>query len=443
MGWNMLDLRKFFGKKVCVATSGGADSTALLHYLKTQEIACGYSLSAVHCEHGIRGEESLDDMRFVEAFCRELDVPLTVFSCDCKQRAKDTLVSLETAARAFRRECFSALVTEGKADFIATAHHQSDEAETVLFRLCRGTALSGVKAMSEEDGVLLRPFLTWKKAEILHYVQENGLSYREDSTNKETDATRNKLRLEVFPVLEEVIPAAKENLARFAALAAEDDNYLYRESEKLLSYQEKEIIIAFCNAAPLFRRACLTAMKTLGIEKDYTACHLQSLFSLQDKERGAKVDLPLGLVAEKTGTGIRLFLLKNEEVLPPLPTAEEAIEKMCFDGGRYEVKLLFDEPTDGEYVGKVLRAGWERLPKDAVFRFRKEGDEIEKFGGGTRTLKKFFNEKKIPVKERGYLPLIAQKSGNRVYAVCGVEIADFIKVTKTTQRVVYIILQKK
>ncbi len=439
----MLNLRKYFGKKVCVATSGGVDSTALLHYLKSREIECGYSLSAVHCEHGIRGEESLEDMRFVQKLCRDWDIPLTVFSCNCIERAKDTGVSLETAARAFRRECFCILIDEEKADFIATAHHELDEAETVLFRLCRGTALSGVKAMSEEDGALLRPFLSWKKEEILSYANDNGLSYREDSTNRETDATRNKLRLEVFPLLEEAIPAARENLVRFAALAAEDDSYLYQESEKLLCRKDGETTIAFCEIAPLFRRACLTAMKALGIEKDYTACHLQSVFSLQGKERGTKINLPLGVVAEKTGEGIRLFLSENEEKFPPLPKTEGALTKMYFDGGRYAVSLLFEEPKAGEYVGKVLRADWEKLPKDAVFRFRREGDEIEKFGGGTQPLKKFFNDKKIPVKERGYLPLIAEKVGNRVYAVCGEEIADFIKVTKTTQRVVYMILQKK
>ena len=140
---------------------------------------------------------------------------------------------------------------------------------------------------------------------------------------------------------------------------------------------------------------------------------------------------------------ISLDVEEETVIAKVIKVANNFEEVRVLDGGRYEVKLLFEEPTDSEHVGKVLRADWEKLPKDAVFRFRKAGDEIEKFGGGVQTLKKFFNDKKIPVKERGYFPLIAQTSGNCVYAVCGEEIADFIKVTKTTQRVVYIILQKK
>ncbi|MBE7085460.1 MAG: tRNA lysidine(34) synthetase TilS, partial [Clostridiales bacterium] len=129
----MKNLAVLKNKKVCVATSGGMDSMALLHYLKTQEKTYGYVLSAVHCEHGIRGAESVEDMRFVEGVCHAWDVPLYVFRGDCLAMAKEKKTSVETTAREFRYACFENLLKEGKADFIATAHHVLDQAETVLF----------------------------------------------------------------------------------------------------------------------------------------------------------------------------------------------------------------------------------------------------------------------------------------------------------------------
>ncbi len=178
---SMMDLQKYKDKRICVAVSGGADSVCLLHYLKSMQSECGFSLSAVHCEHGIRGEESLADMRFVQDLCKQWGVELFLFSETCLGRAKRDKTSLETAARDFRYESFLTLVQGGKIDFIATAHHKDDDAETVLFRLARGTSLSGVGGMYEENGYLLRPFLSWTRGEIEEYAKKHALSYRVDS----------------------------------------------------------------------------------------------------------------------------------------------------------------------------------------------------------------------------------------------------------------------
>ena len=172
----MLNLRTFQNKTICVAISGGADSVALAHYLKTQAKENGFSLIALHCQHGIRGEESLEDMRFVRALCKEWELPLTIVEGDCLALAKQNSQSVETAAREFRRAAYARMIDEKKADFIATAHHLSDEAETVLFRLARGSALSGVVGMREQDGYILRPFLTKKKEEIYVYLALNAES---------------------------------------------------------------------------------------------------------------------------------------------------------------------------------------------------------------------------------------------------------------------------
>ena len=435
----MKNLRELKDKKVCVATSGGMDSTALLHYLKSQEEKYGYTLSAVHCEHGIRGKESVKDMRFVQKLCKKWDIPLYVYREDCIKKSKKEKQSLETTARNFRYASFEKLINEGKVNCIATAHHSKDEAETVLFRLSRGASLSGLAGMHAQRKDIVRPFLDWSKEKIYAYVKKYKLSYRVDKTNEDTAYTRNALRLQVLPMLENAIPGAIENIARFASLAAEDDKYLYRQSEKLIVQKTDGVTILYSQEKPLFTRACLTAMKRLGIAKDYTQTHLNALYALQEKENGAKLNMPLGVLAVKSAEGITLALKKEQPVYEP--NEKKPFSTDGFDGGRYEVKISTKPPETDGYVGKVLRFDKDKLPNGALFRFREDGDEIEKFGGGKKTLKKYFNEKKIPT--RSVLPIVADGEGKEVYIVCGYEIADRIKVTDETKETLFVTLWEK
>lgn len=429
----MLGLEKYAKKRICVAFSGGADSTALLHYLIARQEAFGYTLFAVHCEHGIRGEESLRDKAFVEAVCRRWEIPLFHFSEDCPARAKREKESLETTARRFRYECFSSLVDEGKTDYIATAHHLDDEAETVLFRLARGSALTGAGGIREENGWLIRPFLSLTKQEILQYVEENTLDYCVDKTNFETDATRNKLRLQVLPLLSKIVPNASANLARFASLAKEDDALLYELAGALLTKTDEGYLVAFSRQKPLFTRAVLCALKGLGVSRDYTALHLACAYALQDKERGAQLHLPCGAVAEKREKGVAVYIPKTENISASGAGTPFGVGRFAL--GRYEVNVSLS-PLEPQGVWAVLRLDADKLPSGCVFRFRRDGDRIQAFGGAGKSLKKLFNERKTPVKERATLPLIV--AGDTIFAVCGVEIADTVKVTEDTRRVLYI-----
>ena len=435
-------LERLDGKRICVAVSGGGDSVALLHYLKAQSSHYGFSLSAVHCQHGIRGQASLDDKAFVIKLCNEWNIPLFLFDEDCPMRAKDKKESLETTARNFRRESFLGLIKEDKADYIATAHHLGDEAETVLLHLARGAGLSGARGIQPQSEFYIRPFLAWSKEQILAYIGEHGLSYRTDESNFCLDATRNKIRLQVLPLLEEIIPSAKENIAKFAQKALEDDTFLYALSDKLITRQGNAYLLSFHDEKPLFYRATLSILKSLGLTQDYTTKHLESAYALQYLERGAKVHLPKNIRLEKTDKGI-LFTVQTKELTIPQKYTEKSFTLDGFDGGRYAVKIETAVAQESANGWRVLRFDKDKLPKDAVFRFRKDGDEIEKFGGGTKSLKKFFNERKIPVRERSYLPLIASSETGEVYAVCGVEIADKIKTTEDTKSVLYIVLQKE
>lgn len=442
---SMMDWSGFSGRRVCAAVSGGIDSMSLLHMLKGEAEKSGFFLSAVNCEHGIRGEESLADTRFVADVCREWGIPLRLFSADCPAEAAREKISLETAARNFRYRSFSSLLESGEADFVATAHHLGDEAETILFRLCRGTSLTGARGMEERNGQFLRPLLSFTRAQIAAYAAENGVPFREDSSNRDLRFTRNKLRLEVLPKLEEAIPGAAENLVSFARLAAEDDDFLYALAAELVFRAEPEAAgdtgmrVRFSPRAPLFRRACLSVLKGLGVERDYTSRHLDGIFSLLKSQAGSRVCLPRGIVAVRGYDSVAFFLETGEKADADW---REPFRKGRIDAGRYEI-IVSEKAEEGEGVfGRVLSFDGAAVSAGAVFRFRREGDRFEKFGGGNRSLKRYFIDKKIPRAMRGELPVLAGEDGN-VYVVCGVEIADRLRVNADTVCPLYLTIRKK
>ena len=429
--------------------SGGADSMALLHFMKTRAREDGFFLSAVNCEHGIRGKESLDDSRFVKEICREWEIPLFFFSADCPAEAARDKVSLETAARNFRYRCFSSLLGI-EADYIATAHHADDEAETVLFRLCRGAALSGAKGMEPVSGNFLRPFLDRTKAKILQYVEREKIPFREDKTNFEEAATRNKLRLRILPELEKAIPGTAGNLVRFARFAAEDDAFLYERSKELVkevsprSRRDTGVRIKFSDSPPLMRRACLIALKKAGIEKDYTSAHLEAVCSLENLQTGSRISLPDGIEAERTYDEIALFFRRDSEKAERrIGKGSDGRDASETDGAGYIAEICSSPPSEETHFGKILRFDADSLPDTAVFRLKRDGDRFEKFGGGSKPLKKYLIDKKIPKDIREELPVLAESEGAEVYAVCGVEISDKIKVSEKTERIKYIIVRKK
>ena len=415
-------------KRICAAVSGGVDSIVLLRILKEKESEYGYSLSAVNFEHGIRGEESIADTLFVKSECESLGVPLFLFEDNCIARAEKEKVSLETAARNFRLEGYHKLLSEDKVDYIATAHHQNDEAETVLFRILRGSSLTGVIGIEPQTDGFIRPLLFLSKAEIINYANERGIAYREDKTNFERIATRNSLRLDILPALEKLIPGASSNLARFAMLAKDDDDFLYRLSNELIVRQNGKDCVRFSKEKALFRRACLTVIKKLGVEKDYTFTHLEDLFFLQDLSLGAKITLPKGIEARKEQDCIAFYKKSDEIVLQETP-----FQIGEYKVGVFTINVSFSELENG------LRFDLDKLPKECIWRGRREGDKFTKFGGGTKSVKDYLIDKKIPVYNRD-MPLIAL--GNEVLLIGGVEISDKIKTCEQTKRTVWVTVLK-
>lgn len=196
------------GSTVVVGLSGGADSTALLKVL----LALGYRCITVHCNFHLRGAESDRDQKFVEELCQNLGVELIVCSYDTASYARESGISIEMAARELRYADFERIMIERGASAICIAHHRDDSVETVLLNLIRGTGLRGLTGIKPKNGNIIRPLLCVSRQEIEEYLKEIDQPYITDSTNLETDYTRNKIRLELLPLMRSINPSADSSI---------------------------------------------------------------------------------------------------------------------------------------------------------------------------------------------------------------------------------------
>ena len=273
------DFSVFKNKIIGVATSGGSDSMALLHYMLSIKDKFFFNVIALNVEHGIRGESSIADSLFVKDYCEKLNIPLLSYSVDAVSHSKEYKLSIEQSARILRYECFQKAISDGNCDFIATAHHQKDNAETILINLFRGTGLKGATGISNFDGKIIRPLLNTEKKEILAYLEEFKVPFVNDESNFSSDYTRNYLRLNVVPLIEKVFPEYDKSLTRFSSLVKEEDEFLDRLSEKALIKKGGCYYIDLDTEKVLFKRACIIAFKALGIEKDWEKAHVDGVLS--------------------------------------------------------------------------------------------------------------------------------------------------------------------
>lgn len=198
--------------KYLVALSGGADSVTLLWVLHE----LGYQIEACHCNFQLRGAESDRDEQFCVQLCEQLAIPLHRIHFDTRLYAEVHKESIELAARNLRYRYFAQLKEDVEADGICVAHHQDDTVETVLINLIRGAGIQGLTGISAKNGDILRPLLCVDRKEILAYLEEKGQDYVTDSTNLVDDVVRNKIRLNIIPMLKEINPAASKNIAQAA-----------------------------------------------------------------------------------------------------------------------------------------------------------------------------------------------------------------------------------
>ncbi|MGI6243084.1 MAG: tRNA lysidine(34) synthetase TilS [Prevotella sp.] len=231
-----------------VALSGGADSVALLCVLKE----LGYHVEAIHCNFHLRGEESNRDEKFCESLCNQMAIPLHRVHFDTRLYAEAHKISIEMAARDLRYRYFEQLRHDMNADGICVAHHRDDQVETVMLNLVRGTGLAGLQGMKPKNGYILRPMLSVSKEQILAYLSDIQQEYVTDSTNLEDDVMRNKLRLNILPLLEEINPSVKDNILRMTENLSEAgkvvDDAMRKDIERLRQSDGSYDLSALCDS---------------------------------------------------------------------------------------------------------------------------------------------------------------------------------------------------
>ncbi len=409
---------------IAVALSGGMDSMCLLHLLLSRKEEYNLTIKAINIDHSIRGKESESDSLFVKNYCEKLGIPLKFFKVDAVKFSKENKYTLEQGARVLRYTIFNDLLSENYADKIATAHHLNDNFESVLFNVFRGSGLRGLAGISPSDDKFIRPLLNVSKAEIKDYIQKNDIPFVEDSTNSETDFTRNYIRNVLSPLIEEKFPNSPLAVKRLSDISREENDFLESLSSSHVKEGENGYFINTDTPPVLFKRAVIIALNLCGLEKDYEKTHVEDVYNLISLQNGSKITLPRNIVAVREYDRISFYIERETSKINDIPFG---IGSYNFNDFTLEISYTPNKNT--------LVFDGDKIPKTAVIRTRKNGDVFKKFGGGTKKLKDYFIDKKIPRFKRDNYPVLAV--GNQVLIIFGVELSKDIKVDANTKTKVY------
>lgn len=414
------------GDVIGVGVSGGIDSMSLLHFLNQNKTALDIEVVAIHVEHGIR-EESEDDARFVMQKCKEMGVRCYKFSVDAPKIAREKKISIETAAREARYGVFEALVKKDIVDKVALAHQQMDQAETILMHILRGSGLAGARGMEPmRDGIYIRPMLPISREEIEIYASMNNIDFVEDRTNQDNSLSRNYIRNVVMKDILKKWPNAVEKINNFACAVVDDDDYIKSRLDTNAFYVEDRMVQIPCSyfraSSAVYSRMVFKALSLIGVTKDIERKHIEIIKELAiSLENGKKIKLPYDITVSKEYEYLTFY---NDHVEKPNLSRKLKCEEFDANGyGKIEVKRV---RTDNMKDADALYFDYRKVPKDAVWRYREDGDVFEKFGGGTKKLKSFLIDKKIPVRKRDLIPVLACE--NEVYVIAGVEVSEKVRV---------------
>ena len=427
--------------RVAIAISGGSDSVALAWLLR--EIAPEFQVELaglIHVNHRLRGAASDGDESFCRDLATRLSLPIEVHHRDVVALARARGVSLETAAREARYECFEKGAVALDATVVATGHTQDDQAETVLLRLLRGAGTRGLSGIRIRRGRFIRPLLETRREDLRRYLLGLGEAWCEDASNADTAIIRNRIRHELIPVLTEIAPGGVQSLGRLAALASDDEQFLENaanESASALVLSDRSVDAAALGALPaaLARRLVRRFAAEAAPGVNLSARHLEAVYRLAATDNPVGVlDLP-GLTVSKrsgrlefaAGRRARYGELAAWPVRPldvpglvVMPEAGLAIEARAL---RKEEASAVNPVSEASHGARVVIQGGPDASRLLV-RNRRPGDRFQPLGApGRRKLQDVLVDRKVPRSERDAVPIVTDVNGEIVW-VAGVALAE-------------------
>ena len=430
---------------ILLAVSGGVDSLVMLDLFVELSKRNGQKLSVAHIDHQLR-PESGDDAKFVQSLADAKRLPFFSEKIATREYAREHKLSLEMAGRVLRYEALERLRLRAKAGLVATAHTRSDQAETVLYRLLRGAGLAGLAGISERRGNLVRPLLSFSRADILNYAQARKLNWREDASNMDLSIPRNRLRHEAIPALAKHFnPELEAALSRTAKIAGEAHAYMKANAEaallKVVKEQSPERIVLDIEQINEYNRLTHAYILRQAWER---VANVGAPPSYRQIERALKFmsSAPIG-ARQSLGTEVELLLDRDGLVIEKLASrsfiAEVELNVPMKLPGAHRRLLVAKEAWRGEGPLAAANADSEYVDAAAVkgrlrVRWPQAGDGFYPLGmQQPKKLHDFFADLKLPIRQRASTPLLECESG--IVWVCGFRIDERFKVTAATKEV--------
>jgi len=434
--------------KILLAVSGGPDSMALLHIMAALQRDWQFKIGVAHLNHQLRPEAE-SEQQYLQSYCSAQDIVFYTRTVDVGDYARREKKSLEEAGRDQRYQFFKELCSQFGWQKVATAHHKDDRAETVLMHLLRGTGIKGLRSIMPVSGSIIRPLLAISKAEILAYLNLNTVKYFIDDSNYDLSYLRNRVRHELLPLLKKYNPQIISGLNQLADIAEAENFALETETESLwtqliISEQADKIILNNNKLQQLMfayqRRVVQKALTKLKSESGWSMYAVDYVLDLASKAGSAKwINLPQGILVSKQYDEL-VFSIKQLEVmsyyyeisLPGLVCIEETGEIFSFT----IVSRENFQAKDGETY-----LDYDKLELPLFLRSRRDGDRFAPVNmEGSKKLKDYFIDIKLPAAERNKVPVLASR--HQIYALLGYRLSRNVIVNASTSNILVIKREK-
>lgn len=426
---------------IIVGASGGPDSQFMIYILNSLKDQIGFEMILAHLNH-LHRKEAKNDEDLVKKTAEELDLKFFVRSRSMDDYAKEHGLSSEDAGRRLRYEFFNDLAKNYEKAKIAVAHNKDDQAETVLMRIIRGTGLDGLRAMDYKSGNIIRPILNIKKSEIIAYLESKKIPYAIDATNFEDDYTRNKIRLDIIPKLEEINPKVVDQIYSLSELAKDDlevlDGVIDDKFNDLVEIKKDKIVFDKAKFdktnPPVLRRIIRKAIEILNGEiKDISKDNIDQFLTIRSLNNGKKIIIDK-LILRKTYDFYILEINKLEEKFEEVISLPEN-GQINFDGLYIKTSIINTNKYDkSEKIGYF---DYDKLVFPLKVRTRRNGDRFVPLGHKSeKKLKDFLIDQKIDREKRDKIPLIL--SEDKIIWLTSIRISDEFKVTESTKKILKI-----